>query len=138
MSWLEQNFDFTRGDTIVRLIAGIFLVPHIYAKLVGSGMVGFFKAAGFKPPAFWMYVACVIEATVAMSFLSDMYARYFGVLGAVHLLIAAAAVYRVSKGKWLWNFGGCEHCVFWAACCLAVGSDAWGAALLVPREGSMT
>ena len=65
MSWLAQNFDFTRGDTIVRLIAGIFLVPHVYAKLVGSGTVGFFKAAGFKPPAFWMYVACAIEAAVA-------------------------------------------------------------------------
>jgi putative oxidoreductase len=109
MSWLAQNFDFTRGDTIVRLIAGIFLVPHIYSKLVGSGTVGFFKAAGFKPPAFWMYVACVIEASVAMSFLSNMYARYFGVLGAVHLLIAGAAVYRVNKGKWLWNFGGYEY-----------------------------
>jgi len=124
MSWLAQNFDFTRGDTIVRLIAGIFLVPHIYSKLVGSGTVGFFKAAGFKPPAFWMYVACAIEASVAMSFLSNMYARYFGVLGAVHLLIAGAAVYRVSKGKWLWNFGGFEYCVFWAACCLAVAIDA--------------
>jgi hypothetical protein len=94
MSWLAQNFDFTRGDTIVRLIAGIFLVPHVYSKLVGSGTVGFFKVAGFKPPAFWMYVACAIEASVAMSFLSNMYARYSGVLGAVHLLIAGGAVYR--------------------------------------------
>jgi putative oxidoreductase len=123
MSWFAQNFDFTRGDTIVRVIAGIFLVPHIYSKLVG-GTVGFFKAAGFKPPAFWMYAACVIEVSVAVSFLCDMYARYFGLLGAVHLLIAGAAVYRVSKGKWLWNFGGCEYCVFWAACCLAVAIDA--------------
>jgi putative oxidoreductase len=124
MSWFAQNFDFTRGDTIVRLIAGIFLIPHVYSKLVGSGTVGFFKAAGFKPPAFWMYVACVIEVSVAVSFLSNMYARYFGVLGAVHLLIAGAAVYRVNKGKWLWNFGGYEYCVFWAACCLAVAIDA--------------
>jgi putative oxidoreductase len=124
MSWLAQNFDFTRGDTIVRLIAGIFLVPHIYSKLVGSGTVGFFKAAEFKPPAFWMYVASVIEAFVAMSFLSNMYARYFGVLGAIHLLIAGAAVYRVNKGKWLWSFGGYEYSVFWAACCLAVAIDA--------------
>ena len=65
----------------------------------------------------------VIEASVAMSFLSDVYARYFGVLGAVHLLVAGAAVYRVNKGKWLWNFGGYEYCVFWAACCLAVAID---------------
>jgi putative oxidoreductase len=123
MSWLAQNFDFTRGNTIVRFIAGIFLIPHIYSKLVGSGTVDFFKAAGFKPPAFWMYVACAIEASVAMSFLSNIYARYFAVLGAVHLLIAGVAVYRVSKGM-LWNFGGYEYCVFWAACCLAVAVDA--------------
>jgi putative oxidoreductase len=110
MSWLAQNFDFTRGGTIVRLIAGLFLIPHVYSKLVGSGTVGFFKAAGFKPPAFWMYVACVIEASVAMSFLSNVFARYFGVL--------------VNRGKWLWNFGGYEYCVFWAACCLAVAIDA--------------
>src|SRR5260221_7594773 len=105
MSWLAQNFDFTRGDTIVRLIAAIFLIPHIYSKLVGSGTVDFFKAAGFKPPAFWMYVACAIEASVAMSFLSNIYARYFGVLGVVHLLIAVAAAYRLRKGTWLWTIG---------------------------------
>ena len=124
MSWFGQNFDFTRGDPIVRIIAGIFLIPHIYSKLVGSGTVGFFKAAGFKPPAFWMYVASAIEASVAVSFLSNTYVRYFGVLGAVHLLIAGAAVHRVNKGEWLWNFGGYEYCVFWAACCLAVAIDA--------------
>jgi hypothetical protein len=32
MSWLAQNFDFVRGDTLVRLIAAIFLIPHIYSK----------------------------------------------------------------------------------------------------------
>src|SRR5260370_19739370 len=138
MSWLAQNFDFTRGDTIVRLIAAIFLIPHIYSKLVGSGTVDFFKAAGFKPPALWMYVACAIEASVAMSFLSNMYARYFGALGAVHLLIAGAAVYRVSKGKWLWNFGGYEYSGFWAGCCFAVAVDPCLAPFFIPIDRSST
>ena len=93
-------------------------------NLLGLARSTFFKAEGFKPAALWMCVACVIEASVALSFLSNMYARYIGVLGAVHLMIAGAAVYRVSKGKWLWNFGGYEYCVFWAACCLAVAIDA--------------
>jgi hypothetical protein len=50
-------------------------------------------------------VACVIEASVAFSFPTDIYTRYFGILGAVHLMIAGGAVYRVNKGKWLWNLG---------------------------------
>ncbi len=80
----------------------------------------FFQAAGFKPPPRWMYLACAIETAVACSLLSNVLVRYFGILGAVHLLVAAAAVYIVSRGKWLWNIGGFEYCIFWAICCLAV------------------
>ena len=37
-----------------------------------------------------------------------------------HLLIAGGAVWKVTGGKWLWNIGGIEYCVFWAICCLIV------------------
>jgi putative oxidoreductase len=67
-----------------------------------------------------MYVANAIEAAVALSLLSNVLVRYFGLLGAVHLLIAGGAVYRVNGPKWLWNIGGFEYCVFWAICCVAV------------------
>src|SRR5260370_411052 len=56
MSWFAQNFNFTRGDTLVSLIAGIFLVPHIYSDLVGTGTRGLFKAARLKPTAVWLSV----------------------------------------------------------------------------------
>jgi len=26
----------------------------------------------------------------------------------------------VTEGKWLWNIGGYEYCVFWAICCIVV------------------
>jgi hypothetical protein len=105
MSWLAQNFDFTRGDTIVRLIAAIFLIPHIYSKLVGSGTVDFFKAAGFKPPAFWMYVAGAIEASVAMSFLSNMYARYFASVKAngCGILAGTSTAFFGRRVAWRWR-----------------------------------
>ena len=124
MSGFAHSAGFITGDTIVRLVAGTFLIPHVYAKLAGTGTVGFFEAAGVKSPRLWMYLACGIEASVAASFLSNSYTRYFGLLGTVHLLIAGLAVYRVSKGKWLWNLGGVEYCVFWAACCLSVAVNA--------------
>ena len=45
---------------------------------------------------------------------------YAAALGFIHLLVAAAAVWKVMKGKWLWNIGGYEYCVFWAISCLVV------------------
>jgi putative oxidoreductase len=124
MSWLAQNVGLCWGATFVRLAAGGFFLPHAYAKLSGPGTIVFFQAAGFKPPTLWMYLACVIETAVALSLLSNVLVRYFGILGAVHLLIAGGAVYVVSKGKWFWNMGGFEYCVFWAICCVAVAIDA--------------
>ena len=43
---------------------------------------------------------------------------------ALHLAVAAIAVHRVAGGKWLWNIGGSEYCVFWAICCVIVAMEA--------------
>jgi putative oxidoreductase len=119
MSGYLQNFDPTNGLNILRLICGLFFIPHLYAKFFVPEALGFFVAAKFKPPAFWMYVACAIEIVLAIGLIFAIYPRYAGALGFVHLLVAGAAVYKVT-GKWLWNIGGCEYCVFWAIACLVV------------------
>ena len=66
MSGLAQNFDLTDGFNILRLICGLFFIPHIYAKFFVPEALGFFVAAKFKPPAFWMYTACIIETALAI------------------------------------------------------------------------
>jgi putative oxidoreductase len=125
MSGLAQNFDLTDGFNILRLICGLFFIPHIYAKFFVPEALGFFVAAKFKPPAFWMYTACVIETALAIGLILGIYPVFFGALGAIHLLVAAVAVHRVTGGKWLWNIGGSEYCVFWAICCAVVAIEAW-------------
>jgi putative oxidoreductase len=40
------------------------------------------------------------------------------------LLVAAWASWRVSKGKWMWNFGGAEYPLFWGICCFVVAVQA--------------
>ena len=125
MSGLLQNFDLTNGFNILRLICGLFFIPHIYAKFFVPEALGFFVAAKFKPPAAWMYAACVIEIVVAIGLIFGIYTAYAGALGFVHLLVAGAAVLKVTEGKWLWNIGGCEYCVFWAIACLVVAMRAW-------------
>jgi putative oxidoreductase len=124
MSWLWQNGELGWSATLIRLATGAFFLPHAYVKLPWPGTVAFFRSAGFRPPAFWMYVASAIETAVALSLLSNVLVRYFAILGAVHLLAAGAAVYRVNGGKWLWNIGGFEYCVFWSICCVAVAVNA--------------
>ena len=102
------------------MICGLFFIPHIYAKFFVPEALGFFVAAKFNPPAAWMYTACVIEICLAIGLIFAIFPAFAGALGFVHLLVAAGAVWKVTKGKWLWNIGGNEYCVFWAICCFVV------------------
>ena len=117
MSALAQNFNLMNEFNILRIICGAFFIPHIYAKFVVPEALGLFKAAGFKPAKTWMNVSCVIEIVLAIALILGVYTTIAGAIGAVHLLVAAAAVWKVTGGKWLWNIGGYEYCLFWAICC---------------------
>src|SRR5215475_8046589 len=66
MSSLAQSFNLTNESNILRLICGLFFIPHIYAKFFVPEALGFFKAAKFHPPAAWLYAACIIETIVAI------------------------------------------------------------------------
>jgi putative oxidoreductase len=120
MNSLYQNFDLSDGFNILRIICGAFFIPHIVGKFFEPAALNFFIAAKFRPPAFWMYVSCAIEIVLAVGLIFGIYTVYAAALAAFHLAVAAVAVYRVSGGKWLWNIGGAEYCVFWALCCVVV------------------
>ena len=123
MSWADK-FNLLNGIVILRLICGLFFVPHLYAKFFVPEALGFFVAAGFKPPAFYMYLACAIETVLAIGLIFDIYTPYVAAVAAIHLCVAGAAVYKVTK-KWLWNIGGFEYCLFWAITCVAVALMTW-------------
>jgi putative oxidoreductase len=114
-----SNFDPTNGINILRIICGAFFIPHIWAKFFVPEALGFFVAAKFRPPATWMYIACVIEILLATVLILAVYPLYVGLIAAFHLTVATVAVYRLT-GKWLWNTGGCEFPLFWAICCVVV------------------
>jgi putative oxidoreductase len=117
---IAEKFNLLDGFNIIRIICGAFFIPHIYAKFFVPEALGFFVAAKFKPPAFWMYTACVIETVLAIGLIFGIFTTYAAWVAAIHLGVAGAAVYKVTGGKWLWNIGGCEYCVFWAIACVAV------------------
>lgn len=120
MSGLLQIPDLGNGWVILRIMCGAFFVPHIYAKFYVPAALGFFVAAKFNPPRFWMYVAGAIEILLALALIFGIFTTFTAAIAALHLMVAAVAVYRVSDGKWLWNIGGSEFCVFWAICCALV------------------
>jgi putative oxidoreductase len=115
-----QNFDITNQMNILRLICGLFFVPHIYAKFFVPEALGFFIASGVRQPKAWLYAACVIETTIALGLVLAILPFWAALLGCLHLLLALSFVWKVTKGKWLWNIGGYEYCLFWAICCLVV------------------
>ena len=61
-----------------------------------------------------------IGEQTAIGLIFGIYTTWVGIIACIHLLVAAAAVWKVTGGKWLWNIGGYEYCVFWAICCLVV------------------
>jgi len=119
MSFADK-FDLTNGIVILRIICGAFFIPHIYAKFFVPEALGFFVAAKFQPPATWMYTACIVETILAIGLIFGIYTPFVALIAAVHLCVAAGAVYKVTGGKWLWNIGGYEYCLFWAICCVVV------------------
>lgn len=117
---IAENFNLLNEFNILRIICGAFFIPHVYAKLFVPEALGFFVAAKFKPPAVWMTIAFVIETVLAICLIFGIYTSYAASVAAVHMGVAGAAVYRVTGGKWLWNIGGYEYCLFWAICCVVV------------------
>ena len=120
MSSLAHNLNLMNEFNILRIICGAFFIPHIYAKFFVPEALGFFVAAGFKPPKAWMYVACVIEVVLTIGLIFGVFTVYVAAVAAINLLVAAIGVWKVTGGKWLWNIGGCEYCLFWAICCAVV------------------
>lgn len=111
---------FTALDAL-RIICGLFLIPHAVGKFTAQDAAfGFFRAAGFKPAPLFAFTAMAIECVLAACLISGFFVRPAAWLACLHLAIAAAAVVKVEK-KWLWHIGGCEYPVFWSLCCAIVG-----------------
>ena len=118
---LIQNFDLTNEFNILRLICGLFLLPHCYAKLSNLELTyKIYTDFRLYPQWAWIYSCIAIEIVCAAGMVFAIETRYVAILEGVFLSVAAWAVWRFSQGKWLWNIGGYEYCVFWAICCFVV------------------
>jgi len=126
MQAILDVFGLESGVDWLRVLCGVFLLPHLVVKFQSREFVkGFFEQAGLKPPMLWLYAALLIEAVTGTCLILDFYVEYAAIVTGAFLLVASWASWRVSKGKWMWNFGGAEYPLFWAICCFIVAGDAW-------------
>jgi putative oxidoreductase len=124
MGAMLDQLGLDSGIDFLRVLCGVFLVPHLVVKFRNQDFVkGFMAQAGLNPPAAWLYAAFAVEIVATIGLVLGLYTRYVAILTAVFLLTASYASWRVSKGKWMWNFGGAEYPLFWAICCLIVAAD---------------
>lgn len=116
-----RSFDLTNGLNILRIVCGLFLVPHLFVKFRNQDFVkGFMANAGLNPPTAWLYGAFVIEIVASVGLVFDILTTYAALLAGLFLLVAAWASWKTSQKKWMWNFGGAEYPLFWAICCFVV------------------
>jgi uncharacterized membrane protein YphA (DoxX/SURF4 family) len=123
---IAANFNLFDESNILRLTCGLFLIPHCYAKCCVPAALQFFVAAKFKPPKVWMHLAGAVEAVLAIALIFGILVTLSAAIAAVHLTVAAVAVYRLT-GQHLWDIGGYELCLFWAICCWVVAMHAYRA-----------
>ena len=124
MSGLAHSFDLTNGVNVLRLICALFFIPHIVGKFTEPATLNFFKAAKFNTPATWMYIAGTIETLLTIALVFAIYTPYVAVIAAIHLFVAGAATWKVTK-KWILVIGGIEYCVFWMLCCIVLAMLTW-------------
>jgi putative oxidoreductase len=121
MTEMLASLGLESGMDYLRVLCGAFLIPHLVVKFQSQDFVkGYFDQAGLRPPVVWLYSAFAIEIVTSIGLIFNLYARYAALLAGVFLLVASFASFKVSKGKWMWNFGGAEYPLFWAICCFVV------------------
>ena|ERR1044071_442910 len=121
-----RDFDITNPINLVRLMAGLFYIPHVLFKVTGfSGSLIAFQKMGFEPPLAWVTLAIFTEALCAVGLTFNLYTRYIGLMSAGTMVLAAYGTFATKGVHWMWNFGGVEYIAFWGIASLALAVNAW-------------
>ena len=85
----SKDFDVTSPAVVVRLMAGLFYVPHAIFKITGfAGSQVAFAKMGFDPPLFWVTLAIATELLCAVGLTLNLYTRYVGFMSAGTMALA--------------------------------------------------
>jgi putative oxidoreductase len=101
--------------TAVRILCGLFLLPHTYAKLTNITKASqLFDRVGFRPARPFVVFTAFMELVAAASLISGYHPEVGAAIAAVVLVGASYAIARNHGLKWRWQHPGIEYMFFWA------------------------
>jgi putative oxidoreductase len=122
----KPNFDVTNPLVVVRLMCGLFYVPHVLFKLMGfDGSIAAFAKMGFEPALPWLLLAIATEAICAIGLTLNMYVQFVGLMSAGVMAFAVYGTFAAKGVHWMWNFGGVEYLAFWGVSSFMLAVQAW-------------
>jgi putative oxidoreductase len=122
----SKDFDVTNPAVVVRLMAGLFYLPHAIFKITGfAGSLVAFSKMGFEPPLYWVSLAIFTELLCAVGLTLNIYTRYVGFMSAGTMALAVYGTFATKGVHWMWNFSGVEYLVFWGVASAALAIQAW-------------
>lgn len=99
---------------ILRLVAGIWLIPHGWPKVSGgaAGTAQFFSNIGLEPALLLAWVTGITEFVGGICIAIGFLTRIWAAGGVILMLVAAFAVHW--PNGFGWTNGGWEYPIFWA------------------------
>jgi putative oxidoreductase len=105
----------------VRILCGLFLLPHTYAKLMNIGKASqLFHRVGFRPARPFVIFTALMELVAAASMISGYHPEVGAAIATIILVGASYAIARAHGLKWRWQHPGIEYMLFWAAISLSI------------------
>lgn len=125
---------------ILRLILGIAFIYHGYGKLFGTmpgmemfaGMIG---KMGFPMPAFFAYVAAIIEFVGGIALLIGIHTKHAAYLISLVLLVALGGAHRFGFGPTGFSFASIELPLAYLTMALAIAWIGPGTMVLMQCPG---
>lgn len=105
---------------LVRVVAGLLLVPHGYMKLFGGmeGLIGWFGQIGMEPAALLAWYIALLEFVGGLMLAAGFLTR---IVAAQVVGFMAVAAFAIHWGNgFLWTNGGYEYPLMWGAIALAI------------------
>jgi putative oxidoreductase len=113
-----MDFMSTDSLTILRIMSGVWFLPHCIGKLRNIGPASqTFQKAGLRPPKAFVVITIVLELLAGAGLVLGIHEKLAAALAIVVLLGASYAVIKINGFNWRWQKQGPEFMLFWSAVC---------------------
>lgn len=114
-----MDFMLTNPLAILRIMSGVWFLPHCIGKLRNIGPASqTFERAGLRPPRTFVIITIALELLAGAGLVLGIHEKLAAVLAAIVLLGASYAVIKINGFNWRWQKQGPEFMIFWSAVCV--------------------